>query len=87
MDLVSIVLVSALSISFCLNFIVIVLKCMFVILSNQPMFVSCSGSAGYCFVEMSDEPSVDRCVHRLNGKLVPASNPVSMIITRSFIFE
>ncbi|XP_062338281.1 tRNA selenocysteine 1-associated protein 1-like [Osmerus eperlanus] len=33
------------------------------------------GSAGYCFVEMSDEPSVDRCVHRLNGKLVPASNP------------
>jgi hypothetical protein len=28
-------------------------------------------------VEMSDEASVDRCVHRLNGKLVPGSNPVS----------
>ncbi|XP_023682085.1 tRNA selenocysteine 1-associated protein 1-like [Paramormyrops kingsleyae] len=33
------------------------------------------GSAGYCFVEMSDEASVDRCVLRLNGKLVPGSNP------------
>ncbi|KAM6948516.1 tRNA selenocysteine 1-associated protein 1-like [Aplochiton taeniatus] len=33
------------------------------------------GSAGYCFVEMSDEASVDRCVQRLNGKLVPGSNP------------
>lgn len=34
------------------------------------------GSAGYCFVEMADEASVDRCVQRLNGKLVPGSNPV-----------
>uniref|UniRef100_A0A8C7Y0U5 tRNA selenocysteine-associated protein 1 n=1 Tax=Oryzias sinensis TaxID=183150 RepID=A0A8C7Y0U5_9TELE len=33
------------------------------------------GSAGYCFVELADEESVDRCVQRLNGKLVPASNP------------
>ncbi|XP_056148793.1 tRNA selenocysteine 1-associated protein 1-like [Lampris incognitus] len=33
------------------------------------------GSAGYCFVELADEASVDRCVHRLNGKLVPGSNP------------
>ncbi|KAL4657110.1 tRNA selenocysteine 1-associated protein 1-like [Arapaima gigas] len=33
------------------------------------------GSAGYCFVEMADEASVDRCVLRLNGKLVPGSNP------------
>uniref|UniRef100_A0A1A8RY99 tRNA selenocysteine-associated protein 1 n=1 Tax=Nothobranchius rachovii TaxID=451742 RepID=A0A1A8RY99_9TELE len=33
------------------------------------------GSAGYCFVELADEASVDRCVQRLNGKLVPASNP------------
>ncbi|XP_061695431.1 tRNA selenocysteine 1-associated protein 1-like isoform X2 [Syngnathoides biaculeatus] len=32
-------------------------------------------SAGYCFVEMADEASVDRCVQRLNGKLVPGSNP------------
>ncbi|XP_036375054.1 tRNA selenocysteine 1-associated protein 1-like [Megalops cyprinoides] len=33
------------------------------------------GSAGYCFVELADEASVDRCVLRLNGKLVPGSNP------------
>ncbi|XP_034052143.1 tRNA selenocysteine 1-associated protein 1-like isoform X2 [Gymnodraco acuticeps] len=33
------------------------------------------GSAGYCFVELADEGSVDRCVQRLNGKLVPGSNP------------
>ncbi|XP_075993565.1 tRNA selenocysteine 1-associated protein 1-like isoform X2 [Genypterus blacodes] len=33
------------------------------------------GSAGYCFVELADEASVDRCVQRLNGKLVPGSNP------------
>uniref|UniRef100_A0A3B4B2T6 tRNA selenocysteine-associated protein 1 n=1 Tax=Periophthalmus magnuspinnatus TaxID=409849 RepID=A0A3B4B2T6_9GOBI len=33
------------------------------------------GSAGYCFVELADEESVERCVQRLNGKLVPGSNP------------
>ncbi|KAM9322732.1 tRNA selenocysteine 1-associated protein 1-like isoform 2-T2 [Pholidichthys leucotaenia] len=33
------------------------------------------GSAGYCFVEMADEASVERCVQRLNGKLVPGSTP------------
>uniref|UniRef100_A0A3Q0QWA6 tRNA selenocysteine-associated protein 1 n=1 Tax=Amphilophus citrinellus TaxID=61819 RepID=A0A3Q0QWA6_AMPCI len=33
------------------------------------------GSAGYCFVELADEASVERCVQRLNGKLVPGSNP------------
>ncbi|XP_033848166.1 tRNA selenocysteine 1-associated protein 1-like [Acipenser ruthenus] len=33
------------------------------------------GSAGYCFVELADEAGVDRCVLRLNGKLVPGSNP------------
>lgn len=40
----------------------------------------CSGSAGYCFVELADEASVDRCVQRLNGKLVPGSNPVSSMV-------
>ncbi|XP_028328972.1 tRNA selenocysteine 1-associated protein 1-like [Gouania willdenowi] len=33
------------------------------------------GSAGYCFVELADEASVGRCVQKLNGKLVPGSNP------------
>lgn len=41
----------------------------------------CSGSAGYCFVELADEASVDRCVQRLNGKLVPGSNPVSSMVS------
>ncbi|XP_036377448.1 tRNA selenocysteine 1-associated protein 1-like [Megalops cyprinoides] len=36
---------------------------------------STGGPAGYCFVELEDEASVDRCVLRLNGKLVPGSNP------------
>lgn len=40
----------------------------------------CRGSAGYCFVELADEASVDRCVQRLNGKLVPGSNPVSSMV-------
>lgn len=33
------------------------------------------GAAGYCFVELPDEASVDRCVASLNGKIVPGSNP------------
>lgn len=49
------------------------------------------GSAGYCFVELADEASVDRCVQRLNGKLVPGSNPVSSVVllqnTFSYIFD
>lgn len=28
-------------------------------------------------MELADEASVERCVQRLNGKLVPGSNPVS----------
>ena len=30
-------------------------------------------------MELADEASVDRCVQRLNGKLVPGSNPVSSL--------
>lgn len=30
-------------------------------------------------MELADEASVERCVQRLNGKLVPGSNPVSDI--------
>lgn len=44
----------------------------------------CSGSAGYCFVELADEASVERCVQRLNGKLVPGSNPVSSVVQLIF---
>lgn len=31
-------------------------------------------------MELADESSVDRCVSRLNGKLVPGSNPVSSVV-------
>uniref|UniRef100_S4RMW6 tRNA selenocysteine-associated protein 1 n=1 Tax=Petromyzon marinus TaxID=7757 RepID=S4RMW6_PETMA len=33
------------------------------------------GPAGYCFVEFSDQSSAERCLHRLNGKALPGSNP------------
>lgn len=33
------------------------------------------GPAGYCFVELSDATTADRCLLRLNGKFVPGSNP------------
>ncbi|XP_061792726.1 tRNA selenocysteine 1-associated protein 1-like [Nerophis lumbriciformis] len=33
------------------------------------------GSAGYCFVELADEASVDSCIQKLNGKGIPGSNP------------
>ncbi|TRY53872.1 hypothetical protein DNTS_002814 [Danionella cerebrum] len=42
------------------------------------------GSAGYCFVEMADEASVDRCVQRLSGKLVPGSNPLHQFFLKKF---
>lgn len=42
-------------------------------------------------MELADEASVDRCVQRLNGKLVPGSNPVSSMEklqnTSSYIFH
>ncbi|XP_007899043.1 tRNA selenocysteine 1-associated protein 1-like isoform X1 [Callorhinchus milii] len=31
--------------------------------------------AGYCFVELTDQASADRCLHKLNGKPLPGSNP------------
>lgn len=43
------------------------------------------GSAGYCFVELADEESVERCVQRLNGKLVPGSNPVSLFSATKYL--
>lgn len=52
--------------------------CFIVLLMSWLCF--CSGSAGYCFVELADESSVERCVQRLNGKLVPGSNPVSSLM-------
>lgn len=51
--------------------------CLCFILLLMSWLSFCSGSAGYCFVELADESSVERCVQRLNGKLVPGSNPVS----------
>ncbi|XP_043920913.1 tRNA selenocysteine 1-associated protein 1-like isoform X2 [Protopterus annectens] len=33
------------------------------------------GPAGYCFVELTDAATAERCLLRLNGKFVPGSNP------------
>ncbi|XP_060705989.1 tRNA selenocysteine 1-associated protein 1-like isoform X2 [Hemiscyllium ocellatum] len=36
----------------------------------------CNGTlAGYCFVELADQTAADRCLHKLNGKPLPGSNP------------
>lgn len=35
-----------------------------------------SGKPGYCFVDLVDQASVERCLHRLNGLFIPGSNPL-----------
>ncbi|XP_069469542.1 putative uncharacterized protein C6orf52 homolog isoform X2 [Ambystoma mexicanum] len=34
------------------------------------------GKTGYCFVDLVDEASVERCLHRLNGVYIPGTNPL-----------
>ncbi|XP_055368616.1 tRNA selenocysteine 1-associated protein 1-like isoform X2 [Betta splendens] len=33
------------------------------------------GALGYCFVEMTDEPTAERCLRKINGKPLPGANP------------
>ncbi|KAF6737956.1 tRNA selenocysteine 1-associated protein 1 [Oryzias melastigma] len=33
------------------------------------------GALGYCFVEMSDEATAERCLRKINGKSLPGANP------------
>ena len=40
-------------------------------------FIFCRLPAGYCFVEFNDEEEARRAMLRLNGKIVPGSDPVS----------
>ena len=34
------------------------------------------GALGYCFVEMTDEATAERCLRKINGKALPGANPV-----------
>lgn len=33
---------------------------------------------GYCFVEMSDEATAERCLRKINGKSLPGASPVGL---------
>ncbi|XP_076013353.1 tRNA selenocysteine 1-associated protein 1-like isoform X2 [Genypterus blacodes] len=33
------------------------------------------GALGYCFVEMTDEATAERCLRKINGKLLPGATP------------
>ncbi|KAM7383697.1 hypothetical protein PAMA_011179 [Pampus argenteus] len=33
------------------------------------------GALGYCFVEMTDEATAERCLRKINGKALPGANP------------
>ncbi|XP_061598014.1 tRNA selenocysteine 1-associated protein 1-like [Cololabis saira] len=33
------------------------------------------GAMGYCFVEMTDEATAERCLRKVNGKALPGANP------------
>ncbi|KAM6899503.1 tRNA selenocysteine 1-associated protein 1-like [Xenentodon cancila] len=33
------------------------------------------GALGYCFVEMTDEATAERCLRKVNGKALPGANP------------
>ncbi|XP_029942667.1 tRNA selenocysteine 1-associated protein 1 [Salarias fasciatus] len=35
------------------------------------------GALGYCFVEMSDEATAERCLRKVNGKSLPGANPAT----------
>ncbi|KAG7500833.1 tRNA selenocysteine 1-associated protein 1 isoform X1 [Solea senegalensis] len=46
------------------------------ILRNKMTGVSShSGALGYCFVEMTDEATAERCLRKINGKSLPGANP------------
>lgn len=33
---------------------------------------------GYCFVEMADEATAERCLRKINGKSLPGASPVRL---------
>lgn len=40
------------------------------------------GALGYCFVELTDEATAERCLRKVNGKSLPGANPVSTFILK-----
>lgn len=36
------------------------------------------GALGYCFVEMTDEATAERCLRKINGKSLPGASPVGL---------
>lgn len=45
------------------------------IIRNKMTGVSPRGALGYCFVEMSDEATAERCLRKINGKSLPGASP------------
>lgn len=39
-----------------------------------------SSALGYCFVEMADEATAERCLRKINGKSLPGASPVWRIV-------
>lgn len=37
------------------------------------------GAMGYCFVEMPDEATAERCLRKINGKSLPGASPVQTV--------
>lgn len=58
-----------------------------------PSVLSPRGALGYCFVEMTDEATAERCLRKINGKPLPGANPVSLglflkaILTAIYLFD
>lgn len=45
---------------------------------NRVLFIR--GAMGYCFVEMPDEATAERCLRKINGKSLPGASPVQSLI-------
>lgn len=40
---------------------------------------------GYCFVEMADEATAERCLRKINGKSLPGASPVRLGASVRFV--
>lgn len=49
------------------------------VLSSNASVSSPRGAMGYCFVEMSDEATAERCLRKINGKSLPGASPVCLL--------
>lgn len=53
---------------------------------NLTAVIPLRGAMGYCFVEMSDEATAERCLRKINGKSLPGANPVGEAFSDWFSF-